>query len=187
MTAFHSACAALALVASAAMASAAPRPALGFEGARLGMTLKDWRAVPAAPGTGPDAIPICSNEDKAVRIPGYPLSVHEAATGVVVCGYKARFGHQVLNHSVNIGGSFTAQGVAYVFRRGRLDQIRFTASTDAYDDIRNMFGLKRSSNGAGIGPQGVKRTRTWRLRSGEVKIGRGQNPTELTVDLLRRR
>jgi hypothetical protein len=190
MSALRSACLLASLLATAWAAgqafAAGPPAALGFQGARLGMSLKDWRAVPVPQGAG-DAVPICTNEDKTVRIPGYPLSAEDVRTGVVACGYKARFGHDVFNHSIAIDPSFTAQSVAYVFRGGRLDQIRFTASTDAYGDIRKVFALKRWAKGAGIGRRGVSRTRTWRAPGGQVRIARGPNPSELTVDLLRRR
>jgi hypothetical protein len=187
----RSACAALALIAAAwAMSpasAASPRPALEFQGARLGMSLKDWQAVPVPLGAGPDAIPVCTDREPSLHITSYPLSAREVRTGVVLCSYKARFGHDVLTHSIDVDRNFSAQSVAYVFRRGRLDQIRFVASTDAYGDIRRLFGLRPLSGGAAIGGRGVGRTRTWRVAGGAVKIGPGPNPSELTVDLIRRR
>lgn len=177
--------AALALTAglAAPALAAAPPDGLEFQGARLGMSLKDWRAVPAPPGAGPDAVPICTDEDRTVRIPGYPLSAEEVRAGAVACSFKARFGRAVLTHSIRIDPNFHATNLAYVFRRGRLDQIRFTAATDAYGDIRRLFGLRggRADTGLRAG-----RHRTWRIRGAQVRIARGPNPSELVVDLIRR-
>lgn len=168
-----------------APAWAAPAPSgLDFLGARLGMTLKDWRAVPLPPGAG-DAAAICTDQDKTVRIPGYALSARDVRDGVVVCSYRARFGQDVLNHPVQIDPNFHANRLAYVFRRGRLDEMRFTASVDAYDDIRKVLGLRGHGGGPRDPSQGLRRTRTWRSQGAVVTIGPGPNPTEIGVRLRR--
>jgi hypothetical protein len=165
---------------------AAREAGLGLEGSQLGMSLREWRAVPAPPGAGPDAIRVCSDQDKIGPVPGYPLSAREIADGVVVCTFKSRFGHDVETHSIDIGAGFSGDNVVYVFRRGRLDEIRFTASTDAYGHIRNMLGL---TGGPSVRPASApyqnKRPRIWTVDGHKVRVAPAPNATELTVDIRR--
>jgi hypothetical protein len=149
------------------------------------MSLRDWQAVPTPPGAGPDAIPICNDQDRTVRIPGYPLSVREVADGVVVCSFKARFGHDVETHSVDIGGGFRAYNVAYIFRRRRLDEMRFTASTDAYGHIRGMFDLGGRSLRPAAFPAKITLPCQWRVKGHRVRIAPGPDAAMLTVDIRR--
>lgn len=177
--------AALAWAGPPALAATVPS-GLDFLGARLGMTLQDWKAVPTPRGAGPDAVAICTDQDKTVRIPGYPLSAEDVRSGTVVCAYKARFGQDVLRHSVDIDPNFRAHDLAFVFRRGHLDEIRFTAAEEAYGDLRQTLGLRGEAAGPRDLGRGLRHIRTWRAPGARVTIGPGPNPSELTVTLARR-
>jgi hypothetical protein len=166
---------------------AAPVPSgLDFLGSRLGMTLQDWRAVPIPPGAGPNAIRICTDEYKAVRVPGYPLSAQDVRTGVVVCAFKAQFGQDLLTHSVDIDRNASAHQLAYVFRHGQLDEIRFTAAEEAYGDLRRTLGLRGQAAGPRNLGRGLRRVRTWRVGRDLVTIAPGPNASELSVALIQR-
>ncbi|MGH7024939.1 MAG: hypothetical protein ACREEB_15315 [Caulobacteraceae bacterium] len=129
------------IVLAAGQANGAAGPFLPnvFMGARLGTSVKAWRSLPPPPGVGLDATPACSNEVGAARVPGFRLSATEAATGVVACAWVSRFGHTVLSHSVKVLGAYRTSDLAWLFTRGRLSEIRFATSIDAYDALTGRF------------------------------------------------
>jgi len=118
--------------ASAAPASGGP---FAFTGAHLGMSLQSWRAM-AFPGRhDPRATPACSSD------PGLSAEAELAPTpaqrraGALVCGYVARFGRYTLPQGIRPGPGRAPVMVRYVFLNGRLSQIRYRASRDAFDKV----------------------------------------------------
>ena len=125
---------------AAHLTSAAPPPVaaqsagpLSFDGAHLGMTLGEWRALAPPPGVGPTAAADCG--------PGIVAALREArvtttaSTGQTVCAYDARFGDDVLLHSAKLDDHYRIDALRYRFTDGRLSEVDFTASVDAYNDI----------------------------------------------------
>jgi hypothetical protein len=183
---------ALALVAGlaatrvAAQESPGPKP-LSFKGATLGMTLQDWKVLPIPDGAGPAPQRRCSDEGRAVSIPGYPLSVEEVKSGVVACTYVSRFNHDVLPHSIRLDRRFRVHHLAYVFKSGRLAEIRFRASIDAYADLLRRFSsaygapthtVRGRTSSASRKAQRVRQT--WATPSGVLTL---VSPTSNLIDL----
>jgi hypothetical protein len=111
-----------------------PARSLSFDGAVLGMTIGEWRALSPPPGVGPTAAADCG--------PGIVAALRESrvaaampAAGQTTCAYDARFGDDVLLHSARLDSRYRLDGLRYRFAGGRLREIDFTASVDAYNDI----------------------------------------------------
>jgi hypothetical protein len=131
-----------AAAAVANLAAAQPRPpapqhmagALAFDGAALGMTIGAWRSLSPPPGVGPSAAADCGpGVVAALRLDRIPAPA--AASAYTTCAYDARFGDDVLLHSVKLDDRFRIDDLRYRFASGRLSEIDFTASVDAYNDI----------------------------------------------------
>lgn len=107
---------------------------LSFDGATLGMTVGAWRSLAPPPGVGPSAAPDCG---PAVGDPirAEQLAPSAPAPGNVTCSYGARFGAEVLLHSAKFDDRFRLDGLRYRFAGGRLSEIDFTTSIDAYNDV----------------------------------------------------
>ena len=127
------------LVAAPSLSGAAVLAA-SFGGARLGITVGEWRSLPLPDGAGPQAVPACSRDEAVVRVKGNPLTATDAGDGQETCAYVSLFGDAVLLHSVSFDAAYRASDLRYVFDEGRLAEIRFDASIDAYDDVRAALG-----------------------------------------------
>jgi len=110
-----------------------------FNGAQLGMSLSAWRSLAPPEGAGPDALPSCSDDSRVATIAHNPLSATLSDSGVVTCAYVDRFGHTVLPHSMRLDATYRADDVQYRFDRGRLAEIRFRASVDAFSDVMSLL------------------------------------------------
>lgn len=123
------------LAAGAASAAPAGGGPFAFTGAHLGMSLDSWRAMPFPGQKDPRAAPACSGD------PGLGAEAELAPTpaqrraGAVVCGYIARFGRYTLPQGIRPGPGRAPVMVRYVFVDGRLSQIRYQASGDAFDKV----------------------------------------------------
>jgi len=149
----------LLIMGAAAQATTAPavqrRPGGGLavpaalSAARLGMSLGEWKALPF-PGA-PDARvqPVCSNDPGAGRGDFLALSASDRRAGAVVCGYAARYGTFALSEALPLDQRYLATRVRYVFVGGRLAQIRYRASRDAFDDLiailKSAYGPPRAT------------------------------------------
>jgi hypothetical protein len=129
---------ALGLAGAARADAVAPTP-LPLEGAAFGMSVAAWKALPVPASAGPTAVPACWANDKAVTIPGYRLSAEDRRTDLVTCTYVSRFGHDVLPHSVVLDQRYRATGLRFLFAQGRLAEVEFRASIDAYNDVTAML------------------------------------------------
>ncbi len=131
----------VAQVGAAAAHLAAPAPTqpqatrpLSFDGAQLGMTVGAWESLSPPPGVGPTAAADCGpGIVAALRADRIPAAA--PAAGQTTCAYDARFGSDVLLHSAKFDDRYRIEGLRYRFTSGRLGEIDFTASTDAYNDI----------------------------------------------------
>ena len=181
--------AALSLLAMMTASAATAEPAAGFDGATLGMSISDWKALSPPAGVGPDAAPTCVPVTGTGQLPGRPLSAISRPTDEEACAYDSRFGRDVLPHSIQLDARYRASGLRYLFVAGRLDEIDFDASVDAYSDVMAMlkqdFGAPtrtvRDSVRTSMGP--FPRVRqTWRTPGGDISlVDPALDPVQLSV------
>ncbi len=145
-------------------AKAAPAVYYDFKGARLGMTLDEWKAVTPPLSTsaasfggkddGPERI-WCSNDKMpdGKEITGeFYLSDAEQALGVVACKYARLTGsgsyHFLTSSYVKIG-EYISNDVDYKFLDGKLYEINITGSdnllSDIMDGLTSKFGQPTTS------------------------------------------
>ena len=131
--------AALALLAAGA-AGAAPNPSgpFDFTGARLGAGLDQWRSQPFPGRTDPRVRPVCST-DAGAGAAGLKPTASDLKAGAVVCGWFARYGAYLLPEGLRPAPDRRPVQVRYVFVGGRLAQIRYHASKDAFDKMTARF------------------------------------------------
>jgi hypothetical protein len=179
----------LSLLAMMTASVAAAEPAASFDGAALGMSISDWKALSPPAGVGSDAAPTCVPVTGTGHLPGPPLSAVSRPTDEEACAYDSRFGHDVLPHSIRLDARYRASGLRYLFVAGRLDEIDFDASVDAYSDVMAMlkqdFGAPtrtvRDSVRTSMGP--FPRVRqTWRTPGGDINlVDPALDPVQLSV------
>jgi hypothetical protein len=156
-----------------------------FDGAKLGMTVGEWKSLAPPPGVGPSAAADCGKQVvaalRADQIAAAPLG-----PGRTTCAYDARFGRDVLLHSARLDARYRIDGLRYRFTSGRLGEVDFTASIDAYNDI--VAALTREYGPPTATVRDVVRTavgrfprvrQTWRAAGGVVSL------TDPTDDPLR--
>lgn len=137
---------------------AAPAVRYDFKGAKLGMTIEEWKAVeppidhskPISAGEGPDRI-WCSTD----RTPdgelakNFVLSESEKALGVISCKYGRQFLSgktymEIIPSEVKIGNGGSSD-VEYNFLDGHLYEISITGRAsllnEMLDIIKSKFGL----------------------------------------------
>lgn len=151
---------------------------LAFKGAELGMTMEAWRSLSAPAGAGPQAKPICSDDARLAGDAASPLrAADKPADDVVVCSYGDVYGQDVLLRSIQLDPAYRALDVRYLFARGRLTEIQFDASIDAYDDVMNLLTKSygpptatiRDSIRSSIGR--LERVRqAWRTPGGTIRL-----------------
>ena len=110
-------------------------PVLEFKGSRLGMSLAAWRSAPF-PGVTPTPVrPVCSDDDPAHagRL-GLLVSATDRTASQVVCTY-AFTGLGGPREPVPISDGLFARAIRYTFRGGRLAEISYLASPNAFDAL----------------------------------------------------
>jgi hypothetical protein len=130
----------LGLVAAGA-ASAAPVGGgpFAFTGARLGMSLQAWRASPLPGPADPHIQTACAGDPGVGSSAGLEPTAAERKAGAMVCGYVARYGHALLAQGIRPAADRRPVSVRYVFVKGRLSAIRYTASRDAFDKVTHRL------------------------------------------------
>ena len=127
---------------AAGAASAAPADGgpFAFTGARLGMSLQAWRALPfpASPAS-PRVQAACSNDPGLGRDADLKPDAAQRKAGAVVCGYVVRYGRFVLPQGLRPAAGRKPVTVRYVFVGGRLSQIRYRASRDVFDKVTHRL------------------------------------------------
>jgi hypothetical protein len=189
----------LALLSATALQGGAPAPAsapaklasapagapLSFDGAQLGMTVAAWKSLPPPPGVGPNAAPDCGpGIVDALR--AQQVKAVQPGAGQATCAYDARFGSQVLLHSAKLDDRYRIDDLRYRFSGGRLGEVDFTASIDAYNDIVDRLSRDYGAPTATLRdevrtPAGsfARVRQTWRTAAGVVSL------TDPTDDPLR--
>ena len=181
----------LALAGALAMALSAHAAPLAFKGAELGMSIGDWRSLPPPEGVGPSATPACSGDASIARIAHNPLSATTQANGLETCAYVDVLGDTVLPHTVLLDQAYRASDLRYLFDRGRLSEIRFGASIDAFSDVmvmlRGQYGPPTSIvRDSVLTPDGrlARVTEVWRTVDGDVTLtDPSAEPTKLNVTI----
>ncbi len=184
------------LMMSAVFANSKPAPVQSpeFNGAVLGMTLDQWKALPNPSGAGEPAIAACS----AAGDPASPRrvagsSVTSAPT--VVCAYVERDRDETRPLWIPISKHYFARGPRYWFVGGRLSRIEFQSSIDAFNDV--MAAMKSKYGPATTGRLDTIKSRdgldldrvqeVWRLSGGTIRMtDPSPRPDELTVRMSRR-
>jgi len=118
-----------------ASTGAAATNLLAVNGAQLGMTLEAWQLLPR--GSDSRVNPACF---VSARLPsGLPRTVTAPSASTLVCSYVARYGKTVLPQSFPLTATFQARSPSYVFVGGRLSQIVFRTSVDAFNALDALF------------------------------------------------
>jgi hypothetical protein len=183
----------LMLAAAAATAAASPAPApsgLDLPGVRLGMTPDEWRALPF-PGASPARVePVCS-DDPSAPANGYFSTAIVRGPGIVVCGYRTRYGRFSLPQPIELGPKLEVRRLRFTFVKGRLSSIEYRASTNAFNDLTarltTRYGpptkLVRDSVRTELGA--FPRVRqTWNTSRGQIELVDPVQPfTDLSVRL----
>jgi hypothetical protein len=135
------ACRGLAGAVASAFILAPPAPVaaatpLSFEGARLGMSLAEWRALPPPPGESPAARPLCTGDPGATEA---ALWQRASVPGGVVCSYASVYGRDVLLEPAPLDQRYSASRLLFVFDHGSLSAIHVDAPVDAFDDVMALL------------------------------------------------
>ncbi|MGH6964884.1 MAG: hypothetical protein ACREE0_10390 [Phenylobacterium sp.] len=162
--------ASLAVLATPALASPDPaHPDLSFQGATLGMSLDAWRALPPPDGPATTSTAICSA--------GAAASPAKPADRAVDCVYRRTYGRFALQPAVTLPDGRRVTDIRYSFRDGRLAQIAYRLSVDAYEStvarLDARFGsASRVLRDTVRTPDGrlARVTRTWTAPGGVAQL-----------------
>jgi hypothetical protein len=165
---------------------------LSLDKAQLGMTLAEWRSLAPPEGAGPDASPACSDDPRIATLDHNPLSASFQPSGEETCAYVDLFGHTALPHSIRLDAHYRADNLQYLFNRGRLFEIHFSAPIDAFSDVMTMLERQYGPPTATLrdevrAPDGrfARVTETWRSARGEIRlVDPSMALTELDVSLV---
>jgi len=115
-------------------ATLAPAPdGLDLTGVRLGMTREAWKALPF-PGVSSGRVePVCSDDPEAPQNGFFSVAIDRVA-GVVVCGYRTRYGRFSLPQPIELG-PLQVRRLRFAFIKGRLSSIEYRTSVDAFNDL----------------------------------------------------
>lgn len=109
---------------------------LAQSGARLGMSLDDWRSLPDRLWPSSHVVPSCVPDSGST---GLSQGATSSPAGVLECSYRARDGKTLYQQSFPLFGSFVARAPSFAFVDGRLSQIRFRTSVDAFSRLDAWF------------------------------------------------
>lgn len=129
--------------AGAAVNSPRPSPAtpaadpLDVNGARLGMILQAWEALPYNSGPTSHVTTSCTAQSRPQ--PGFQRVRASDRPGALVCSYVARYGETVLQQAFPLTASFLAREPSYLFLDGRLSGIEFRTSVNAFNHLDALF------------------------------------------------
>lgn len=160
--------------AATAAPSGDPLAGGGLGGARLGMSLAQWRALPTPRPGDPHVVRVCQAQGEAL----------------VTCRYADRYGRIDLPQALDFGKDQRAWQVRYRFREGQLEAIAFLASIDGYNALTAQIGRaygKPIQSTVDRTPSGRTRVRsTWRHGADRVElVDPSPNPARLEISLTR--
>jgi hypothetical protein len=145
-----------------------------FQGAQLGMSQADWRALPPPGQLSPHAKAGCSDDPDPT---GVPMTAADRAAGRVVCAYVDTYGKLSLPVRFAFDKSYRLEHLRYAFSGGRLVEIRAEVSLAGYDaltrDFTQRYGapvrVVRDSVKSEIGPL-PRVLETWRTQEGDIEL-----------------
>lgn len=105
-----------------------------MNGARLGMSLDAWRALPPPGEPGSHVVTECA--------PAPPRPQTPSAHPPMECRYVGRYGRFALPEAFPLSRRYLVRNPSFEFVDGRLASIRFQTSIDAFDTV--MADLKRA-------------------------------------------
>lgn len=160
---------------------------LGVNGARLGMTFQAWKALPPEAGSMSNVTASCADHPRPSGLVR-PV-VLSPSPGDLICSYVAIYGQTVLQQSFPLTTAYLARRPAYAFVDGRLSQIQFHASINAFSDLDALatarFGAPvrtlRDTVDMGHGLKVARVRREWRHARQDVWI---VDPSERLDQLL---
>lgn len=168
-------------------ARAAARAPISFAAVELGTPLATWRSL-KPPGAISDHVQkVCASDRKGQNADLRPTDVPEDA---VVCGYVDAYGTLRLPVTFPWGHGYGMDRLRYVFRDGKLTEIRADIDNDGFNalmaDFKANWGtpsrLVRDTANTEIGPEPRVRV-TWSLPDGQVSIVDPAGPGKLEVRL----
>lgn len=148
----------------AAAAAAAPSQPLEFQGVALGTPLQAWLQRPLDDPGRPGLRAVCRRS--------------AGAAAATVCRYVGRYGAVTVGESFPLAGRYRARDVAYRFVGGRLAEVDFSTSADAFNlmmaRLKQRYGqpaqVVRGTASYGHGVRLPRVRVVWRLPAGEVEL-----------------
>jgi hypothetical protein len=179
------AAAAAAFAAPLAARATEPAPPLAFRGVELGTTRDAWRALKLPTSAPQHARRLCSDDPGASAAGLAPTEVPKDA---VVCAVVDTYGALRLPVTFSWNGQHAANHVRYIFRAGRLAEIRAVLPADAFDaliaQLRRSYGPAsqeiRDSVKSEIGKL-PRVTERWLTSSGKIEIVDPSTPGRLSL------
>ncbi len=165
--------------------------ALSFIGARLGMSLAAWRSLAPPEGAGPDALPSCSAGAGTGANAHIPSNTTLRAGGMVTCAYVDRVGDVALPSSFSLDAAYRADNLQFMFDDGRLFEIQFDVSIDAFNAVmsilKHQYGPPTATNRDQVrSPDSrlARVTQIWRTAGGTIMlVDPSDRLTQLEVSL----
>jgi hypothetical protein len=182
------AAAAAALATSLAARAAEPAPPLAFNGVKLGTTRDAWRALKLPQSAPQHARRLCSDDPGA---PAAGLTERDLPRDAVVCAVVDTYGTLRLPVTFAWRGGYAAEHVRYIFRAGRLAEIRAVLPADAFDaliaQLRRAYGPAsqeiRDSVKSEIGKL-PRVTERWLTPHGRIEIVDPSTPGRLSLHFI---
>jgi hypothetical protein len=169
---------------------------LDFEGARLGMTIAAWKALPYPGRSKAHVIAACSDDPSAVIRDALTAESGRRRGGAIVCAYITHYGQKVLVQPFALTKVYFARTPLYEFVGGKLSKIAFRTSIDAFNDLmarlQSRYGPVNQTVRDEVNLRddlrvpGVKEI--WRRSDGMIDIDdpSASAPNDLTVQFISR-
>ena len=174
---------AVTLLLALALAAAQPPPPLATlmnpNGAKLGMSLSDWKALPfrEIDPTASGLQQLCSDQAQA-RTAGLAL-INTAQPDVVDCTYVDHLSHLWWPEDASLTKRFRARSLRFEFSHGRLAHMGYRTSVDAY----NMLTARLDSEfGQPVSTRASSVSLSIATRPGVRQTWRGQGMVVTLVD-----
>ena len=176
-----------------ALIAAAPKPPVGFDGAWLGMGIKDWKSQTGADTDSAHVSAACSGDAAVDEAKG--AAPRDSGT-VTVCRYVKRYGPMSFPVARPLSPSYSALDTTYSFADSRLAKIEFKASIDAFNAVvatlTTQYGpattTVRDTVESRLGVRLPRVRKVWRLAGGRILVtDPAAPPTDLSVEYLARR
>lgn len=114
----------------------APSPALEFRGARLGMTIEDWKSLPF-PGKSSDPVSrTCKNGPAGIIGAGLSGESSKPTAPVEICSYASP---DETDKSFTLTKTYLVRRPQYDFVNGQLSKIEFHSSINAFNDVMALL------------------------------------------------